>query len=46
MDLQAVKVFINVWTGSLKSDIMDMKDFHEAIVNTRNGLHGELNLIF
>jgi hypothetical protein len=47
VDLQAVKASISVWTWNLKGDIMDTKkNFDEAIVNMRNGLHRELNLMF
>jgi hypothetical protein len=45
VDLQAVKTSIDMWTGSLKDDITDAKDFHEAITNTRNDLHEELGLM-
>jgi gas vesicle protein len=45
-DMQAVKTSIDMWTGSLKSDITDTKkDFHEAIANTRNDLHDKLSLM-
>jgi hypothetical protein len=34
---QAVKTYIDTWTGSLKGDVMDTKkDFREAVVNKRN----------
>jgi hypothetical protein len=46
VDLQAVKMSIDTWTGSLKDDITDTKkDFHETIANTRNYLHEELGLV-
>jgi hypothetical protein len=35
-----------MWTTSLKGTIKHTKDFHEAIVNTRNDLHEQLNLMF
>lgn len=37
VDLQTVKTSIDTWTRSLKGDIMGTnKDYHEAIVNSRN----------
>jgi hypothetical protein len=38
MDLQAVEASIDTWIGSLGSDKMDTKDFHEATANRRNSL--------
>jgi hypothetical protein len=47
MDLQTVKTSIDTSTRSLKGDIMGTnKDYHEAIVNSRNNLHKELGLMF
>jgi hypothetical protein len=46
VDLQAVKMSIDTWTGSLKDDITNTKkDFHEAIASMRNDLHEELSLM-
>lgn len=42
--LQVVMMSIDTWTRSFKDDIMDTKkDFQEAIVNMRKGLHQVLN---
>jgi hypothetical protein len=47
VDLQAVKTSINMWTGTLKGNIMDTKKvFHKAIENTTNDLHKELDTMF
>jgi hypothetical protein len=46
MDLEAVKMYIDIWTRSLKSDITDTKCFHKDIENTRYDLHQELDILF
>jgi hypothetical protein len=47
VDLQAVKMSVDMWIGTLKGDIMDTKkDFQKAIENTMNNLHEELDAMF
>lgn len=45
IDLQVVKTFIDMWTGSLQGDITDTRIF-TRLENTRSDLHEELDLMF
>jgi hypothetical protein len=43
-DFKVLKTFTVTWTMTLKGNITDTKDIHEAIANTRNDFHEELML--
>lgn len=45
IDLQVVKTFIDMWTGSLQGDITDTRIF-TRLENTRSDLHEVLDLMF